>query len=63
MEWQVAVKMPEALLSENLQRLFSTITKMLDVDIFPWLAGKAPPSREDRYRASTIVADRLTPGT
>ena len=32
---------------------------MLDVDIFPWLAAKCTPSEEERYRASTLVADRL----
>jgi hypothetical protein len=32
---------------------------MLDVDIFPWLAEKRRPSEEERYRSSTIVADRL----
>ena len=32
---------------------------MLDVDIFPWLAEKRRPSQEERYRSSTIVADRL----
>lgn len=32
---------------------------MLDVDIFPWLEGKRRPTKEERYRSSTIVADRL----
>ena len=32
---------------------------MLDVDIFPWIEEKRKPTKEERYRASTIVADRL----
>lgn len=56
---KIAIRMPDEILAENLQRLASTITKMLDVDIFPWLTGKSTPAREERYRASTIVADRL----
>jgi type II restriction enzyme len=32
---------------------------MLDVEIFPWLAEKRRPTTEERYRSSTIVADRL----
>ena len=32
---------------------------MLDVDIFPWLEEKRRPTKEERYRSSTIVADRL----
>ena len=32
---------------------------MLDVDIFPWIEEKRKPSKEERYRSSTIVADRL----
>jgi hypothetical protein len=32
---------------------------MLDVDIFPWIAEKRKATQEERYRSSTIVADRL----
>jgi len=32
---------------------------MRDVDIFPWLAEKRRPTKEERFRSSTIVADRL----
>jgi hypothetical protein len=56
---RIAVRMPEADLGENLRRLSTIITEMLDVDIFPWLAAKGAPSKQERYRASTIVADRL----
>ena len=56
---RIAVRMPAAALHENLERVCGTIKKMLDVDIFPWLEGKRAASVEERYRASTIVADRL----
>ena len=55
---RIAIRMPATALNENLERVCGTITKMLDVDIFPWLEGKRTPSTEERYRASTIVADR-----
>ncbi len=32
---------------------------MLDIDIFPWITQKRRPTEEERYRSSTIVADRL----
>jgi hypothetical protein len=56
---RIAERMPAAVLNENLARLCVTIGKMLDVDIFPWLKGKRAASKEERYRAATIVADRL----
>lgn len=56
---RIPIRMTEAALLENLRRIAGTIRKMLDVDIFPWLAAKGIASEEDRYRASTIVADRL----
>lgn len=49
----------EHLLSEGLDRIVTTIRNMLDVDIFPWLEAGTAASAEERYRASTIVADRL----
>ena len=44
---------------KNLARIADTIGRMLDVDIFPWVASKATPTEEERHRALTIVADRL----
>jgi hypothetical protein len=55
----IPLRMPPALLQENLARIADTISRMLDVDIFPWIASKANPTEEERHRASTIVADRL----
>jgi len=56
---KIAVRMPEAVLTENLLRLCDIIVRMLDVEIFPWLAARTTPTKADRHRASTIVADRL----
>jgi hypothetical protein len=56
---RIAVRMPAAGLSVNLERVCGTVKKMLDVDIFPWLEGNRAASADERYRASTIVADRL----
>jgi hypothetical protein len=56
---RIAARMPAAALSENLDRVCGTVTKMLDTDIFPWLEAKRAASADERYRASTIVADRL----
>ena len=55
---RMAIRMPATALNENLERVCGTVTKMLDVDIFPWLEGKRTAGTEERYRASTIVADR-----
>ena len=47
------------LLEEHLGKITGILSRMLDVDIFPWLAEKRRPTTEERYRSSTIVADRL----
>ena len=47
------------LLEEHLAKISGVLAKLLDTDIFPWLAEKRRPTEEERYRSSTIVADRL----
>jgi hypothetical protein len=47
------------LLAEHLEKITRILSRMLDVDIFPWLEEKRKPTKEERYRSSTIVADRL----
>ncbi|MBZ5628777.1 MAG: XamI family restriction endonuclease [Acidobacteriia bacterium] len=47
------------LLEENLEKITRILSRMLDVDIFPWLEENRNPTKEERYRSSTIVADRL----
>lgn len=52
-------RMPKNVLTENLSRIVGTLGKLLDGDILPWLASKQRPTKQERRRASTIVADRL----
>lgn len=58
-------RMPQVVLARELAKICEIIQRLLDKDIFPWLedteksqAGRVP-SETERYRASTIVADRL----
>jgi hypothetical protein len=46
-------------LQQHLESICAIIKKLLDVDIFPWLAENRPATEDERRRASTIVADRL----
>lgn len=43
-----------------LNSICATVTEMIDIDIFPWLKTGSNPTEEEKYRASTIVADRLS---
>ena len=55
-------RMPEVDINRHLNQIANTLTKMVDVDVFPWLDHpKTPraPSARDRFRAATVVADRL----
>lgn len=56
-------KLPPRMKAEELQRHAASISriieKLLDRDIFPWLAANRDPTEDERDRASTIVADRL----
>ena len=56
---KLPVRMAAADLEGNLERIADTLKRMLDEDIFPWLANKRPPTKQARRRAATIVADRL----
>lgn len=46
-------------LSDELERIVQTITKMLDPDICVWLQQKRKPSREVVQRGAVVIADRL----
>ena len=52
-------RLSSELLEQHLAKITSILSRMLDVDIFPWLEDKRRPTKEERYRSSTIVADRL----
>lgn len=46
-------------LDNQLLKIVNTITKMIDVDIFPWITNNLDITEIDINRASTIIADRL----
>lgn len=45
-------------LDAQLESMSRIIARLLDRDIFPWLAGERQPTEAEIYRAATIVADR-----
>lgn len=53
------VRMSEADLQTNLQRIANTISKVLDSDMFPWLRERKKATPAERARAATIIADRM----
>lgn len=53
-------RMAERVMTEHMDRIVGIIEKMLDHDIFTWLARRAKATEQERHRAATIVADRLT---
>lgn len=58
-EAKLASRMRGADLDGELRALCRILVKLLDRDIFPWLAGSQKPNDHERERAATIVADRL----
>jgi hypothetical protein len=57
---KLSARMPKAELVRHLTSIVNVIRHLLDPDIFVWLSEKREPSAQERRRASTIVADRLT---
>jgi XamI restriction endonuclease len=51
--------MPAHAVDEGLQVICDKITKLLDVEMFPWLATNAAPTDLESERSATIIADRL----
>jgi hypothetical protein len=58
-EGTLPARMAPTTLDANLERIVKVISRLLDIDIFPWLTAKRPATDIERHRASTIVADRL----
>jgi type II restriction enzyme len=56
---KLPTKMLGADLDGELTKLCRILSRLLDRDIFPWLASRQAPTDHERDRASTIVADRL----
>ena len=58
-EQKLPPRMPRPRLERDLEKIGVLIEQMADPDIFAWLPGDRRPSSQERYRAATIVADRL----
>jgi type II restriction enzyme len=57
---KVPARMSKESLIQHLASIIDVIQKMLDPDIFVWIGDNRKPTKDEVYRASTIVADRLT---
>ena len=56
---RIPPRLPQEKLGHDLKKIGDTINRMADPDIFVWLERGGNPSNQERYRAATIVADRL----
>ena len=56
---KLPVRMAPRELDRDLEKIGEIIAEMADPDIFVWLECGDDPSEQERYRAATIVADRL----
>ena len=52
-------RIKKALLNEQLGQIVSVIDQLLDRQLFEWLDENRLPSRNERKRASSVIADRL----
>ncbi|MBI3923516.1 MAG: XamI family restriction endonuclease [Armatimonadetes bacterium] len=58
-EGRLPPQMRQATLDDNLQKMIAMVERLADVDIFPWLGQDSNPTKQEVFRAATIVADRL----
>lgn len=56
---RIPPRMAETAVNAELKQIGALIEKLADPDLFVWLGRKNPATEEERYRAATIVADRL----
>lgn len=52
-------RMGAATLDRNLKKILRILDQLYDRDIFVWLDDGRKPTKKERYRAATVVADRL----
>jgi type II restriction enzyme len=57
---KLAATMERQDLALHLTSIVKVVRRLLDPDIFVWLPEGRAPAMDERHRASTIVADRLT---
>ena len=53
------LRVTDDILLKNLSAVTQTFKRLLDRDIFVWLDERRLPTKEERYRAALVVADRL----
>lgn len=53
-------RMAENKVVSSLSALSEVITRLLDVDILSWVEDRRTPTNAERYRAATVIADRLS---
>lgn len=56
---KLPIKMEPKEVESGLAAICRIISRLLDVDVFPWIEDGHVPSEHERTRAATIVADRL----
>ena len=56
---RVSPNLAEAAAREQLERITTVISRLIDRDIFIWFDGSSDPTVDEVKRASTVVADRL----
>jgi hypothetical protein len=59
LEHRLPPQMKATILDANLRKITEMIIRLVDIDIFPWLDDDREPTKQEVYRAATIVADRL----
>jgi len=59
LERRLPPQMKTTALDTNLRKITEMIICLVDIDIFPWLGEDRDPTKQEVYRAATIVADRL----
>ncbi len=59
LEHRLPPQMKASTLDANLLKITKMIIRLVDIDIFPWIGGDRNPTKQEVYRAATIVADRL----
>ncbi len=52
-------RMPGDILAQLLSQICAVVMRLVDQDLFPWIAEKRSPKAIEQQRAATVVADRL----
>ncbi len=58
-EGKLPARMDGIELDQELRKLCTVISQLLDADIFPWLSSAKKTADSERERAATVIADRL----